>query len=64
MLLNMLLLNYDLNFLLQETIKLQNMKRSKARVKKPPLLYKRILYVLQLNVHSYSICVHSKKTEK
>lgn len=64
MLLNMLLLNYDLNFLLQETIKLQNMKRSKARVKKNPLLYKRILYVLQLNVHSYSICVHSKKTEK
>lgn len=34
MLLNIVLLNYDLNFLLQETIKLQYMKRSKARVKK------------------------------
>lgn len=34
MLLNIVLLNYDLNFLLQETIKLQYMKRSKAGVKK------------------------------
>lgn len=38
MLLNIVLLNYDLNFLLQETIKLQNMKRSKARVKKPIII--------------------------
>lgn len=30
MLLNIVLVNYDLNFLLQETIKLQYMKRSKA----------------------------------
>lgn len=35
MLLNIVLLNYDLNFLSQETIKSQYMKWSKARVKNP-----------------------------
>ena len=35
------------------------MKRSKARVKKTPII---IQDVLQLNVHSYRIRLHSKET--